>query len=114
MKCIKTGFHGYLEQYGEFIYGDAYAEKDRSGTLVLRICNRSKEPLDERLNLVVVRVSQIFDNERIALPGGNATLIAESNDWMKLGGYNGILFEVRPITGIHQLPEREPMMRSEN
>lgn len=23
--CIKTGFHGYLEEYNEWVYGDAYA-----------------------------------------------------------------------------------------
>lgn len=25
MICIKTGFHGYLEEYNEWVYGDAYA-----------------------------------------------------------------------------------------
>jgi len=86
MICIKTGFHGYLVQYGEFVYGDAYAESEDSGALCLRICSRSRKPMGPRINVLVHASGQWFDRD--AKPGQNSTLVASENDWENTG-YQG-------------------------
>ena len=70
MTCIKTGFHGYVAEYGEYVYGDAY----QSGAMhYFRICERSQKPLNRKLHFTITQIADWFDKDA---EGQNSTLIA--------------------------------------
>lgn len=72
MKCIKTGCNAYIEQYGEWVHGDAYEAP--SGDLVIRVCQISREPFARR-HFTVLDVSHWFDRDETSAKR-NSTLIA--------------------------------------
>lgn len=102
MHCIKTGFHGYLDDYAEYVYGDAFIitkygvaadyYKDapscpKKHNLLLRVCARGTEPMYSRLHIVVKEVDRRFD-EKITSIRQNSTILVAFDDWGWLG-YKG-------------------------
>lgn len=61
MECVKTGCHAYLEQYGEYVYGDAHKI---GNMLIIRIVQRSHEgPIIDRLHYEVRSIEGWFDKD---------------------------------------------------
>lgn len=84
MPCTKTGFHGYLEPYDEYVYGDAF---EILGVAYFRICQRSREPLFSKLHYTIHNWETFFDEDAIK-KGGNATMICAPLSWT-FYGYGG-------------------------
>lgn len=62
MDCIKTGFHGFVEQYHEYVYGDAFSDQD--GNYHFRICERSFKPIQPVLHFIINDVDYWWDEEK--------------------------------------------------
>lgn len=93
MRCLKTGCHAYSTQYGEYLYGDAFAELDDDGAvmpgspLVIRVCQRSQTPIFNVLHFHVAAIGVWFDEDKTS-GAQNSTLVASATGWNYLG-YNG-------------------------
>lgn len=76
MGCVKTGCHVYVEEYDEYVYGDAFAvdgyspqsnyEIAAKGIQVqavhcFRIVQRSKEPITRTLHFTVHKIAEWWD-----------------------------------------------------
>lgn len=96
MQCIKTGCHAYLEEYNEFIYGDAFELTVSGGpgsleqVYLFRVCERSHSPINQsmlhpRYHFRIHAVEHWFDDQRTS-QDINSTLIAISVDNF---GYEG-------------------------
>jgi hypothetical protein len=86
MQCIKTGCLAYLEEYGEYVYGDAFEMELDAGpgsltsVYVFRLCDRSFRPINgKNLHFRVHSINHWFDEERTS-EQVNSTLIATSVD----------------------------------
>lgn len=83
MQCIKTGCDVYVEQYGEWVHGDAYRE---GGLLIVRSAGEDREaPFGPMRHFTVQSVAQWWDR-----PGSmnrSSTLVA---DQWQCHGYNGL------------------------
>lgn len=64
MRCIKTGAHAWLEQYQEWVYGDAF---ELSGHLVLHLCYRGHMPARPVKHFTVSIVDHWFDDATTSL-----------------------------------------------
>tara|TARA_R110000782_G_C14819205_1_gene413795 strand:- start:12860 stop:13132 length:273 start_codon:yes stop_codon:yes gene_type:complete len=84
MKCIKTGCHLFLANYGEFLRGDAF---EGEGVLLFRISDRSRKPLDTNLHFTVKHESIWFDKD-----DARSTLLAYERN-VRNHGYQGKLIK---------------------
>ena len=60
MACIKTGAHVFLEEYGEFAYGDMH---QFNGTYILRKAGQGPKPINglDLIHFQVFNVEVIWD-----------------------------------------------------
>jgi hypothetical protein len=63
MTCIKTGAQAYLEDYDEYVYGDAFAYGD---VFFMRVVTRSREPIMPKTHFQVKTVRDWFDKDQHA------------------------------------------------
>lgn len=84
MNCIKTGCSAYIQEYGEWVYGDAY---EFNGALIIRVCQRTRNPYDNR-HFTVARVDHWFDEDKSSM-AHNSTLFAHAGAWVG-HGYDGM------------------------
>ena len=73
-QCIKTGAHVRLSCYSEWLYGDVF--KTSKGDLVMRVCERRREPLFDVKHFTIMSYDVWFD-ERKTSGNTNSTLVAE-------------------------------------
>lgn len=91
MTCIKTGCLVYLEQYGEYVYGDAF---EVSSVLVLRIVARYLASDTELVqhgvmrHITVNRISEWWDKE-LTSQNNVTVLVAPPFGWTN-HGYDGV------------------------
>ena len=76
MRCLKTGCLAYLEEYGQYVYGDAFID---NGVVVLRVCQvYSPSASVGECHLTIHEVGQWWD--KVAQKNGrvdNSTLAAK-------------------------------------
>lgn len=94
--CIKSGCNVYLEEYGAWVHGDAYADEGRGrDVLVIRVSQvkHSMVPFEgeRRQHFRVSRIDQWYDRHKHEQSGGwhVSTLISSGSGWKKLGDYDG-------------------------
>lgn len=84
MTCMKTGCHIWIENYGEWGYGDAHHIR---GLWVFRLVATSFEPMNARCHYTVTEIEDWFDRERMEITGrAISTLFAAK---VKDHGYEG-------------------------
>lgn len=76
MRCLKTGCLAYLEEYGRYVYGDAFVD---NGVIVIRVCQvyPRSAPAGE-CHLTIHEIGQWWDKD--AQENGkvdNSTLVAK-------------------------------------
>lgn len=74
MRCVMTEAHVRLSSHGEYLYGDVFLTS--GGNLVMRVCNRSKEPL-LRVKHFTIMSYDIWFEEIKTSDDTNSTLFAE-------------------------------------
>ncbi len=88
-ECVKTGCVVYLEQYGSWIYGDAFRY---DGVLVIRAVYECHVPTDPNIggvrHFTVKSVADWWDERRTSMRQ-NSTLLALPDCWIN-HGYEGI------------------------
>jgi hypothetical protein len=86
MTCIKTGAVAYLDEYGEWLYGDAHSY---DGVLLFRSVYRTRSVGDlaqfgNARHMTVLRVADWWDEQKTSM-GQNSTVISQQGHW----GMNG-------------------------
>lgn len=89
MQCIKTGCSAFLAEYGEWVYGDAYAT--RNGDLVIRVAGRSNAgPLNASpRHFTVLEVEHWFDDRETNMQLRNSTILVPRGMFSN-HGYKGV------------------------
>lgn len=97
MQCIKTGCDVFLDQYGEWVHGDAF--ETEGGDLVIRASWRSREPTGARRHFTVLDVGRWFDERAHEAAGckegRNSTIVVDRGLWTN-HGYQGV---AEPVKG---------------
>ena len=83
-QCIKTGAHVRLSSHGEWLYGDVF--KTSKGDLIMRVCDRRREPLLDVKHFTIMSYDVWFDETKTS-GDHNSTLVAEG---FIEHGYEGI------------------------
>jgi hypothetical protein len=97
--CIKTGAVAYLDEYGEWVYGDAHVY---CGVLVFRSVYRTRDIEDlaqfgNVRHFTILRLTDWWDERKTSMPQ-NSTLIAEPFLWCQDGDYEGIREPRLPVS----------------
>jgi len=87
MHCVKTGAVIHLACHGEWLYGDAFLST--KGELIVRVCQRSHEPMTDVKHFTIISYDVWFD-ETATSGDRNSTLIAEG---FVDHGYEGVPHE---------------------
>lgn len=96
MTCIKTGFTAILNTHGEYLHGDAYQiGKD---AIIFRICSRSREPIQDRINFRIDNFVDWFDEKKTSMQQ-NSTMVALAGDVAMLS-YDGVPYS-EAVMGDH-------------
>lgn len=82
MICEKTGAHIFLEEYGEYVYGDMHRQ---GSVLIMRACQVEFDPILPRLHYTVHRVGHFWRDE----PHGTIVIVSATSY-----GYEGTEIEV--------------------
>jgi len=63
LDCIKTGAYCYVEEYGEYVYGDLFL---LGQYYVIRVCAIDHKPINDMtpINAKMVQVYNWFDKEK--------------------------------------------------
>jgi hypothetical protein len=99
MTCIKTGCVVYLQDYGEWIYGDAFSYgspsylAERNGVLLIRVVLRTRNVTEiaqfgNVRHFTVTRVREWWDEDKTSMQQ-NSSLISTNGNWQN-HGYDGI------------------------
>lgn len=83
-QCIKTGAHVRLSCYNEWLYGDVF--KTSQGSLIMRVCERSREPIIKVKHFTIMSYDVWFDKNKTS-GDRNSTIVAEG---FIEHGYQGI------------------------
>ena len=73
-QCIKTGAHVRLNSHTEWLYGDVF--RTSQGTLLMRVCDRRREPLLDVKHFTFMSYDVWFDENETS-SNRNSTLVAE-------------------------------------
>lgn len=89
-ECVKTGAHIYVEQYGEWAYGDMHK---LGSVYIMRVCQIHHKPLRQKRHYTVGNVGAWFDRPKEDAPSHqvhqpNSTLLIDAR-FIEEHGYEG-------------------------
>lgn len=87
IQCIKTGAQIFLEEYGTWVYGDAFEADD---FFIFRVGSQSFTPEASRKHFQINLIAHWFDQD---VDGRYGTLIAYAQNVTNLG-YDGVPIDV--------------------